>query len=129
TFPVDSAASIEPRLAESWEISEDGLTYTITLREATFASGNPVTAADVVFSFQRLKNIKGNPSYLMENVASVEATDDKTVTITLTSAAPVFLSMLASNNMSIVDSQVVIANGGTDAEDADTTDTATAYLD
>jgi peptide/nickel transport system substrate-binding protein len=65
----------------------------------------------------------------MDNVASVEATDDKTVTITLTTAAPVFISQLASNNMSVVDSAVVMANGGSDAEDAATTDTAAAYLD
>src|SRR5262245_1704939 len=44
TFPKDSAETIEPRLAESWTISDDGLTYTFTLRDAKFADGDPVTA-------------------------------------------------------------------------------------
>ena len=83
TFPKDSAATIEPRLATSWTISEDGLTYTFTLRDAKFSDGNPVTADDVVFSFNRLKYVKGNPSYLTDGIASIEATDAKTVTITL----------------------------------------------
>ena len=129
TFPKDSAATIEPRLAESWTVSDDGLTYTFMLRDATFADGDPVTADDVVFSFMRLKNIKGNPSYLMDNVANVEATDESTVTITLATPAPVFLSTLANSAFGVVDQEAVIENGGTDADDADTTDTAQEYLD
>ncbi|MFZ4816032.1 MAG: ABC transporter substrate-binding protein, partial [Phototrophicaceae bacterium] len=51
TFPDDGPGDILPWLATAWEISEDGLSYTFTLREGvTFVSGNPVTAADVVFS-------------------------------------------------------------------------------
>ncbi|MEO8396658.1 MAG: ABC transporter substrate-binding protein, partial [Chloroflexota bacterium] len=129
TFPKDSTATIEPRLASSWTVSDDGLTYVFTLRDAKFADGDPITADDVVYSYMRLKNIKGNPAYLMDNVASVEATDAKTVTITLTSAAPVFLSTLANSAFGVVDKATVAANGGSDAADADTTDTANTYLD
>ncbi|MBI1259412.1 MAG: ABC transporter substrate-binding protein [Chloroflexi bacterium] len=129
TFPKDSAATIEPRLAESWTISDDGLTYTFMLRDAKFANGDAVTADDVVFSLNRLKNVKGNPSYLTDGITSIEATDAKTVTITLAAPSPVFLSLLANGSMSVTDAAVVKANGGTDAEGADTADTAGDYLD
>src|SRR5262245_45387371 len=49
TFPADNVDKIIPHLAESWKVSDDGKTYTFTLRDGvTFASGNPLTAADVV---------------------------------------------------------------------------------
>ncbi len=50
----DSVTEYEPRLATSYEVSDDGLTYTFNLREGvTFHSGNPFTCADVEYSFQR----------------------------------------------------------------------------
>ena len=129
TFPDDSAASIEPRLATEWSVSDDGLTYTFTLREGvTFANGDPLTAADVVYSFQRLANIKGSPSFLANNIASVEAPDDATVVITLTAIDPAFLVTLTNGAFSVVNADEVTANGGSDAADAATTDTAEAYL-
>lgn len=130
TFPDDNASEILPELADSWVVSEDGLSYTFTLREgATFSSGNPVTAADVVFSIKRLQNLDGSPSFLADNIADVVANDDGTVTFTLATVNPSFLSELPNAAYSIVDSTVVIAAGGTDALDAATTDTATAVLD
>ncbi len=128
TFPDDSAASIEPALATSWEISDDGLTYAFTLREAMFANGDPVTADDVVFSFMRLKNVQGNPSFLMGDVASIEATDASTVTITLDTVSPAFLANLANTALAVTDAAVVEANGGTDAADAASTDDGETYL-
>ena len=129
TFPKDSAATIEPRLATKWDISADGLTYTFTLRDAKFANGDPVTADDVIFSLNRLKYVKGNPSYLTDGIASMEAVDAKTVKITLSAASPVFLSLLANGSMSITDAAVVKANGGLDADGADKNDKAQNYLD
>ena len=59
TFPDGDASSIEPLLASDWSISDDGLTYTFTLRDdVTFANGDPLQAEDVVFSFNRLKTSK-----------------------------------------------------------------------
>ena len=50
------ANEIIPDLAESWEISDDGLEYTFHLREAKFSDGSPVTAQDAVFSLTRLRD-------------------------------------------------------------------------
>ena len=50
----DSEGRVVPGLAESWETSDDGLTWTFTLREGvTFHNGDPLTAADVAFSINR----------------------------------------------------------------------------
>lgn len=129
TFPDADSSSIEPRLASSWEISDDGLTYTFTLREgAVFSDGEPVTADDVVFSVNRLKNVKGNPAFLADNIIGVAAVDETTVQFTLAVARPSFLAELTNPVFSVTNADVVRANGGTDAEDAAETDTAEAYL-
>jgi peptide/nickel transport system substrate-binding protein len=129
TFPDDSVETVIPGLAESWEISDDGTVYTFTLADGpTFSNGDPVTAADVVFSFNRLKNLTGNPSFLAETIASVEAPDDKTVVLTLTQPDPSILAKLVFDAFSVVSKSEVEAQGGTDAEDAATADTAEEWL-
>jgi len=130
TFPDADASSIEAMLATDWAISDDGLTYTFTLREdGVFSDGTPITAADVVFSIKRLQNIKGNPSFLADNIADVVADGDYTVTFTLKAIRPSFLSELTNYSFSVTNSKAIIANGGTDAADAATTDTAQTFLD
>ncbi len=130
TFPDTDASSIEPNLAESWTISDDNLTFTFTLRsDVTFANGDPLTGADVVFSFNRLKNVQSNPSFLADNIASVEAPDDATVVITLATPDSAFLSRLVNTAFSVANDDEVRAAGGTDAADAATTDTAVEYFD
>ncbi len=129
TFPPDSVESVIPNLAKEWAISEDGLTYTFTLDErATFSDGSPVTAADVVFSFNRTKNITGNPSFLATTIASVEAPDDATVVLTLNAPDPSILAKLVFGAFSVVNQEVVAANGGDDSADAATVDTAETFL-
>lgn len=120
----------QPGLAESYEFSEDGLSCTIKLNaNAVFASGNPVTSADVAFSLNRTKNLQGNPSFICANISSIECPDDNTVVINQTAADSALLSKLCYAACSILDSKVVIENGGTDAEDASTADKAQTYLD
>lgn len=115
-------------LADKWDISSDGLTYTYHLNpNAKFSSGNPVTAEDVRFSLMRLKNLKGNPSFWMDPVKEVQVVDTKTVKVILTAASPSWLAISAAP--AIMDSKVVKEHGGTDAADADKTDTAKAWLD
>ena len=49
----DGAANIIPGVAEKWDISADGKTYTFHLRHTTWSDGTPLTAADVVYAWQR----------------------------------------------------------------------------
>lgn len=130
SFPDEDASAIEPMLATEWSISEDGKTYTFKLNPAAvFSDGSPVQASDVVFSFKRLQNVKGNPSFLGDSIADITAPDDQTVVITLKDVRPSFLAELTNNAFSVTNAEVVQANGGTDAADAATTDTAGAWLD
>lgn len=120
----------EPCLADTYEFSEDGMTLTVTLKDGiTFASGNAMTSADVVFSINRCKNLQGNPSFIADTIESMETPDDKTVVFHLTQPDSAILSKLTYSSLSVLDSAVVKENGGTDAEDAATADTAQAYLD
>ena len=126
-YSNDGAA--EPCLADTYEFSADNMTLTITLRDSTFASGNPVTSEDVKFSLERVKNLKGNPSFITDTIASIDTPDEKTVVLNLTQPDSAILSKLTYSAMAILDSKVVIENGGTCAEDASTADTAQSYLD
>jgi peptide/nickel transport system substrate-binding protein len=129
TFPPDSANQIKPLLAEKWAISADGKVYTFTLHKgATFSDGTPVTANDVVFSWNRLINIKGNPSSLASNIAGVAAKDDATVVLTLRNPDPSVLAELVNTAFGVVNSAAVKKQGGTDAADADKTDKAEQWL-
>ena len=78
-------------LAESSDISPDGLTYTFRLRQGTtFHDGSPVTADDVKFSFERYR---GNSAALLKDrVAAVETPDARTVIFRLKQAWPDFLT-------------------------------------
>ena len=130
TFPDDATTSIEPNLASSWTVSDDATVYTFTLRDdVTFANGDPLTADDVVFSFNRLKNVRSNPSFLADAITSVEAVDDLTVEITLVEPRPSFLAELVNTAFSIANDDEVRAAGGTDAEDAADSDGAQEFLD
>jgi peptide/nickel transport system substrate-binding protein len=129
TVEPPDVAKIQPRLATKWEVSADGTTYTFTLRPGVkFASGNPLTAADVKFSFMRLKNLKDNPAFFMDDVKDVVVVNDSTVRVVLSAPNVSFLAVLAAVPTGIVDSKTVIARGGTDAENAKDVDKATEWL-
>ncbi|MEJ5914553.1 ABC transporter substrate-binding protein [Pseudokineococcus sp. 1T1Z-3] len=88
---------MEPSLATGWETSEDGLTWTFTLREGvTFHDGSDLDAADVVYSFNRIIDEELNPSFRFADVASVEEGDGGTVVITLTQPTPNLLALIGS---------------------------------
>lgn len=127
---VDGKDDPQLSLAESYEFSADGLSCTIKLNQnAKFASGNPVTSEDVAFSLNRTKNLQGNPSFICANISSIDCPDDDTVIINQSTPDSALLSKLCYAACSILDSKVVKENGGTDAEDASTTDSAQSYLD
>lgn len=115
---------IEPELAESWEVNADATEYRFKLKSGIkFESGGTMTSADVVFAFNRLKNLQGPPAYLMDGL-SVSADGDDTVVITGEEPRPELLAMLPSTNFSVYDSAAVKEAGGTDAEDAADADKA-----
>lgn len=113
----------QPDAAESCDFTDDGQTYTCTIKDGlTFTNGDPLTAKDVAFSFQRVVDINdpNGPSSLLSNMKSVEATDDSTVVFTLnnpndqtwpfvlgTSAGPIVDSKVFPPDSLLPDEQVI----------------------
>ena len=84
-----------PGLAESWTASADGLVYDFVLRRGvTFHNGDPVTAEDVKFSFERYRGISHKP--LKEGVAAVETPDPRRVRFRLKRPWPDFMTFYAN---------------------------------
>lgn len=105
----DYDGEFAPGLAESWDISEDGLTYTFTLREGvTFHSGKEMTSEDVKYTFDRWRNMEASPTaYLIEAIENVEAPDPLTVVFTMTEPYNIFLDQLAGAYGVILNGDVV----------------------
>jgi peptide/nickel transport system substrate-binding protein len=84
-----------PALAETWEESEDGLTYEFKLRPGlTFHNGDPLTTEDVKFSFERYKG--AGATVLKERVAQVEIVDPRVVRFHLKAVWPDFMTYYGS---------------------------------
>ncbi len=120
-YEAEDLTAIVGAAAESWTVSSDGKTFTFKLRPGmTFSSGNPVTAADVVYSFTRVVKADKTPAFLLTqfgwtaaNVGSmVKAVDDTTfeMKIDVDFAPSLVLNILTSSPGSIVDSKTVMAN-------------------
>jgi peptide/nickel transport system substrate-binding protein len=102
--------SIAPNLATEWAISEDGLTYTFTLASGvTFHDGSSFSSADVVYSFNRLKEIQ-SPAINVLGEFEVSAPDAGTVVFTLASANADFLYGVANRFTLIVKDGTVSPN-------------------
>jgi peptide/nickel transport system substrate-binding protein len=89
----------DPRLAASWETSADGLSVTFKLKPGvTFHDGTPLTAADVVFSINRVKDpaIASPLAPQVTQVKSAEAVDPGTVRLTLVAPSPALLANIAA---------------------------------
>lgn len=85
-------------LAESWEVSEDGLTYTFKIREGVkFHNGRDMTAADVMANFERIRNevSRGWLTTAMNQVEGFSTPDDYTFVVKLTSPFAPFLNLIA----------------------------------
>jgi peptide/nickel transport system substrate-binding protein len=112
----DGKFVVVPDLAEKWEMSEDGKTWTFYLRDAKFDNGDPVTAEDVVYSFARVVKLQKSPAWLFTDVLglteeSFTAADEKTVQIVTNGAPPnVVLTDLGSSHGGILNKKVVLEN-------------------
>ncbi len=118
-----------PDLATSWSASKDGKEYTFKLRpNVKFASGNPLTAEDVRFTFTRLKNLKGNASWQMDPLKEVQVVDQYTVKTILNEPNGDWLAILSGQNGGIIDSKLAKEHGASDSPTADKDDKAEEWL-
>lgn len=122
---LDTALQVQPDLAAGWEVSEDGRAYTFYLRQnAVFHDGRPVTAQDVVFSWERatdpatgsdtaatyLGDIAGVDAKLAgtaDQISGLRVIDDHTLEVTLAEPAVYFLAKLAYPVAYVVDRENV----------------------
>jgi peptide/nickel transport system substrate-binding protein len=112
---------LEPDLAESWEISDDDLTYTFHLRDDVTwhdlppVNGRPFVAGDVVASMNRVKT-EGAAAYMLDYVEEIVATDDHTVEFRLSAPFAPLLNYLASHYMWILpeEATIPVEQGGFD---------------
>lgn len=101
----DSEGNLVPAVASDYTMSEDGLSYTFTLREGIkFHNGNPVTVADVKYSIDTCAGLNGGEPVIsaFSNVESVETPDEKTIVITLKESSSSFLAILGTVEAAIV---------------------------
>ena len=118
--PLNLSAGYEADLAESWTVSEDGMTITFTMREGVkFHSGNPVRAEDAAFSLRRAVILNKTPSFILtqfgftaDNANDTIKVDGNTVSITTDKryATSFVLNCLTSTIGGIVDKETVMAN-------------------
>jgi peptide/nickel transport system substrate-binding protein len=121
--------SIVPLLAESWEINEDQTEFVFRLDpDARFADGSAVEARDVKWSFERLKNMKGNPAFLMDGVTAIETPDAHTVVIELEAPNSEFLGILTAPYAGIINADLAMEHGASAEEDADSADQAEGWF-
>ncbi|PDS78736.1 ABC transporter substrate-binding protein [Rhizobium sp. L43] len=98
-----TGTKLEPGLAESWATSDDGLTYTLKIRDTKFSDGSPLTAEDAAYSLLRIRD---DPASLWSDsykvIDTAVATDARTLTIKLKNPSAPFLSTLALPNASVI---------------------------
>lgn len=105
----DENLEMQPALAESWELSDDQLTWTFHLRDdVSFHDGSDFMSDDVVYSYERIINEELANAWRFDAVESVEALDDYTVEITVSAPTPNLLSNLGGfKGMAIVSEENV----------------------
>jgi peptide/nickel transport system substrate-binding protein len=128
TYSGGDLAHPRPLLVQSWTASKDAKTFVFKLRRNVhFADGTPLTAVDAVFSFKRLINLKGNPSFLLDGV-TVSSRGKYTVVLRSKTPNAALPSILTNTSLGIVNSKLVRKHGGTSAPGADKNDKAENWL-
>lgn len=121
--------TLVPLLASSWEVSDDQTQFTFHLNpKAVFSDGSPVESKDVKWSWERLANMKGGPSFMMDGVTSIEAPDAQTVVVTMAAPSSEFLGVLTAPYTGVINSDVAAAGGATADAEAATKDTSEAWF-
>jgi peptide/nickel transport system substrate-binding protein len=93
----DENLEMQPSIAESWETSEDQLTWTFALREGVkFSDGSDLTAEDVAYSYNRIIDEELSSSYRFAEVKSVKAIDPQTLEIQLKQPQPNLLAAVGA---------------------------------
>lgn len=104
----DLDMKLQPALAESWEVSADGLTMTFMLRKGvTWHDGTPFTSQDVAFTLEKIwKVMHPRNRVVMSKVERVETPDEHTVVFHLSSPAPYLLAVVNGNESQVVPKHV-----------------------
>ncbi len=98
----DAAGLIVPGLAQSWRVSEDGLSIVFRLRTASFADGQPVTAADVTATIDAVRGRRDGPlAGLLDGISATQAPLEDVVELRLTTPQPELLELLADPALGI----------------------------
>ncbi len=101
-FRFDKSKTPRPDLVDTYTISPDGLTWTMKLLpNLKYHDGTPLKAADVVYSFNRIKDAVPTNKVLIKNVTKVEAPDDQTIVWTLSQPEKDFAYFFANYFMGI----------------------------
>ncbi|MBI2906706.1 MAG: hypothetical protein HYX92_03500 [Chloroflexi bacterium] len=112
------AEKVIPELATSWEVSPDGKVYTFRLvKGAKFHDGAPVTAEDVKFSFDRIRDpeaglVRSPRRGQLASVTSIDAPDDSTVRITLKNPQASFIPIISAFYFAVMPKRVVLEKKG-----------------
>ena len=121
--------NVKPALATAWTRTPDGKGWRFTLRDgAKFNSGNPVTVEDVKWTFERVMNVKDQPSQYLVDLDHVEIVDPRTVDLVMKHPAAPMLTVLTGPTNGIMERKVAEAHGATNAANANTEDKATTWL-
>jgi peptide/nickel transport system substrate-binding protein len=103
-----TSTAISPMLAASWEYSQDGLTFTVHLRDdVKFHDGTPVNADAVKASIERAKQSTHQPSTLLKNVTSVDVVDEHTAALHLSQPDATLPAALATQAGVVINPKVL----------------------
>ena len=119
---LDKNLNIQPEIASSWSVSEDGLTYKFSLRDDVYFHKSPlfgkaqtrkVTAEDFIYSFNRLKDpeLSSPGGWVLQQIDFYEATSQNELTIHLKNQFPAFLGLLSMRYCSVVPKEVASSYG------------------
>lgn len=117
--PTPDGKGVNPGLATAYKVSDDGLTFTLTLRQGTkFSDGSPITADDVKWSLDRARDPKeGIWNFILESIDSVEITAPDTVVLHLKHPDPTLAPGLATFNTAIMPMKLFEAAPGATEDD------------